>query len=389
MSHNIEWLFIASVLIYTLVSLSISIISLIYYRRGVKALNYIIAYFGLLAITGLFQFLTPFLHDKSIILGLYEGVSSPLAYNPVRNIGLLSFIVLFVFGEHILNDEINKFRLSIAVASISIYFVVLLYYIVNDKLIYVNDILPFAQQTRLDELAYDLVVYLSLLIMTYAFYKQYKNSVNSDYTSSIRLVYFALTFFTIAYLYEWMEHFFAIVDIDFVYFSLPVFIALAYVYTTNPHFAYYTPYNIHFLQITMNTGRLIYAADVKSRSYQSDFFLSFSLANINLLLTETLMSNKSDIVMERIKLNQGEIIFETIDDVILAVYTERSSRVLRKSMNYFIREFIDAYKEAIELYRKGIYENIIDDIDNLLKRCIPLLSSKMIHAKDIREVNYP
>lgn len=297
--------------------------------------------------------------------------------------GLLSILALFVFAEHILNDEVNKVRLSIIFSSLTIYIVVLLNFMVNQELIYVNDIFPFAQETRLDEFAYDIIWFLSLIMITLAFYKQYRNSTNSEYTSSILLIFIALSIFTVSYLYEWMEHFFPIVDIDFVYFSIPVFIALAYVYTKNPHFVYYTPHDIHFLQITMNTGRLIYTADVKSRTTEKDFFLSFSITGINTLLTEVLMSNLSDIKMEKIKLNHGEIIFQVIDDVILTVYTEKSSRLLKRSMKYFIREFIKENNEILEMYRKRTFTNIIGSLDELLKKCIPLLSSKVIEAKAV------
>lgn len=70
-SHEIDWFLLTVVMIYTIVGLVICIIAILDFRKGVRALDYIIVYFGLLTLTGIIQFLIPFLHDDLSFFFLY------------------------------------------------------------------------------------------------------------------------------------------------------------------------------------------------------------------------------------------------------------------------------------------------------------------------------
>lgn len=363
---------------YTAIAIFIALNGIRNYRQGIHAIDYLIVYFSLLGITGVLQIMIALFHQSFWILDTYQGISDPLAYNPVRNLGLLAMILLYVFAEHILRNSLHLVRFSVMISSVIIYSLVAIRFYQTGELLLMDEFFSFAQPTRLDEFAYDIIFFQAVLLTTFSFYKQYKLSVNTKYTKNIKIILFGLTIFAIGYLWEFAEHFFPIADLDFLYFSIPLFISLAVVYFLDPKFIYYTPHDIYFLQISTVNGNLIYSAEFQDTKTSADFFLTFSITGINSMLTEALKSTKETIQMKRIILNDGELVFEQIDDLILTVYVEKLSKLLRRSLQYFMRQFKIEFADYLtKSSETQVYEKISDPIYTLYQ-CIPTLTSKII-----------
>jgi len=343
------------------------------------SLDYLVAIFGLLFLSGIAVLLQTFFHDRIWIFYNYEGISSPVAYSIVRNLGTLSMIFIYILAEHILNERANIIRASILTSSISVYMLNMFYYQNTKKLILVSDVLPFARDTRLDELAYDLIWLLSLYLILYAYIQQYKISVNSIYRQKIKLIIIAISIFDILYIYEFLEHFLNIRDIDFIIFSAPTMIIFGVIYLKTPNFSYYVPSNVSFLQISTIDGHLIYSADLRKSDISKDYLTNVSLSSINTLLSEVIDADSSKNKLKSINFDHGTIIFETVGEFIAILFVDKSSKILRRSMKYLIHEFVKKYEDQIQSKLNGVLLNDFKNVEELISRCIPMIESKLLY----------
>jgi len=151
-------------LVYTIIAIFIAVNGIRNYRQGIHAIDYLIVYFSILGLTGVLQISIALFHQSVWILDSYQGTSDPLTYNPVRNLGLLAMIFLYVFAEHILRNSFHLLRFSIIISSLVVYSLVGVRFYQTGELLLMNEFFSFAQPTRLDEFAYDIIFFLTVLL---------------------------------------------------------------------------------------------------------------------------------------------------------------------------------------------------------------------------------
>lgn len=352
-------------------------------RNKIKTLDYMILIFVTVVLTSISQIAMLLFQDDIWLLQFYKGEGSPLFYNPVRDFSLIGVICFYILAEYLLRERLHSLRVSVIVSSLVVYLLVPIYHHNTGQMIWTNQIIPFANKTRLDEFANDIIWYLSIIMIQYTYYKQYKASINSEYRRNILTIFVGISIFSICYIWEIMEHFLPIIDIDVTIFMLPVFFSFGYVYLTKPNFAYYTPASISFLQIATADGLLIYTADLRINSESKEYLLTMSISSINSLLREIVDPINKRIYLNSINFNKGAIMFEQIGNIILMLHTENPSRILRQSMRYLIHEFTDLYKETIRSSALGVHSEGFKGVEDLIVRCIPTIQSRLFSLNNM------
>jgi hypothetical protein len=246
----------------------------------------------------------------------------------------------------------------------------------------VNDLLPFAQSTRLDELFYDIILFTSLLMITYVYFQQYQVSDDEFYRRNILYIVIGFSFFLLTYTIEISEHFFPIPDVDFVFFTLPMFLIIGYVYLRYPNFIFYTPIDVSLLQISTTSGHLLYATEFKSKISSRDYLISIGLSGLNNMLGEIVDPDTEGLTINSIHFDRGVILFEKLNDLVAIIQADHESYILRESIRYLIREFHTQYGSQIRNIEGGVMFNNFKEIDALLTRCIPMIQSKIIIHKE-------
>jgi len=349
-------------------------------QTSVHALDWLMAIFGSVSLLGITQITKLFLHEKIPIFG-FEG--GPLGLDLVRTVHLLSLIVLYRMSESFLSDRLNSIRLTLVTALISMYYTIAIIYIARGVIIETGDIIPFAKDiSRLDALIFDTLQVFIISMIFYVFYEQYRISDNNTIRKYLGIILIAVLIFLITSLIELFEHFFLNSDINAFQTAIPTFLLLAYFYIKNPNFVYLAPANVSFLQLVKKDGTLLYAAELTNELNTTDFLIAPSLTSISSMLNE-LLSGSTDRMVELKKFDYigGFILFEKIGSINAILQTDRPSMMLKRSMRYFLREFIKEYEEQIDNY-KGFIGKSASGLspDDLFIKCIPIVQSKAIKS---------
>jgi hypothetical protein len=334
--------------------------------------------FGLSSSSGFVKILKSYLHESVAFLDLYKGEMSPLLFNPVRNLGVLTFLILFVWAEHTMRENIHPIRLGIIISTLTIYIYTGINYQLTDNLLTVDSLLPFAQDTRLGELAYDILGLVCVITPLYAFIKQYR-VVKSNHLRRLISTMFASFFFLIGGLiYELNEHFFPIPDIDMSYFIAPAFLIAGYIYIRNPNFIYFASAEVNFLQIIRGDGLLIYAVEIQNRGIDTgDYLVAPSLTSFGVMFKEIVRNENAEV--KEIRFNQGSILYEQIDNLVLVLQSTHSSRILHRAMRYLLREFKKEFGEGLNQDNiTKAFENNLVNPEVLIQRCIPVVESTQL-----------
>ncbi|MHA2503052.1 MAG: hypothetical protein ACXAE3_09290 [Candidatus Kariarchaeaceae archaeon] len=363
---------------YTLITAYI--FAVIGYRRvreGIKALDYLLVIFALIILSGTFQFLDPIFEGSLLLFSVYISNVTPLAYDPVRNLGVLTFLAIYVFAEYTLAERLSKFRVSIIVSAVTVYFIVFLVYLTSGRMILMSDVLPVLQDTRLDEFAYDVIVFIAITLLDYSFIKQYRVVDIKEVERDLLYLVIGFSIFCILYVVEIMEHFLPIPDINFIFFTLPVFLVLGVIYLKNPRFIYSNTSDIHFMQVATSDGHLIMVSELRREGDVIEYLTPVSLSSINSLFMEMIGRNQQETFqLNSIQFDQGSIFFETKDDLFVIVYVEQPTKILRSSIAYFIDQFNLEFADDIHHFSGGVMFEGRLDIEPLLRKCIPILQSK-------------
>ncbi len=327
--------------------------------------------------TGIIQLSSYFFHNYWLF-SMFDDESSPMMFSIVRNLGIIFMLLVYYFSESMIRNTPNPFRLSLLSTALFGYLISGIYFINTGHLIRTNEIMPFAQATKWDEFCYDIIFLTGLLILFYNFYKQFEQSVEGIFKKNLLFLLIGIGVFLLTYLVEIMEHFLPIPDVDFVIFSVPMFLIIGYVYISNPNFIFYTPIDISLLQISSIDGHLIYSQEFVSEVSSKEYLISIGLSGVNSILEEIVDPETQGLTIRSIDFVGGTLIFEQIGELVAVVQADRETLTLRKSIHYLIEEFYKEYGRSITAVEGGVTHNEFHDIEALILRCIPIIQSKLV-----------
>lgn len=351
-------------------------------RRSIRALDYLIVFFIFVNLAVTSQLGNLFLHDEIFIFSLYQGTSSPLMFDMVRNFTVLSLITLYVMAEHIIQERLTLVRSGIIIVALVFYLFELVYYLSEGSVLSIQILFPFAQDTRLGEFFFDIIHFTAIGTLIYAFILQKQYSKLQSFQQNLNLILFGLVVYVLGYTYEISEHFFPIIDINATFFTTPTFIIIGYVYIRNPQMVYIAPTNIRFLQVIHKNGHLLFGAEVKDGISDTELFVAPVLSSLNNLFNEMLPEqNDEESIIENIKLSTGSILFEKVDEILLILQSSHPSRIIKRAMRHFVREFTKIYEDQLSSLsftgKLTTYQGQ-ETPEDLLKRCIPVLMDKIL-----------
>ncbi len=339
---------------------------------GINALDWFIAIFGTTFVMAIFQILKLYFQDSWALFRFAEDTHSLLT-NPVRVFHLIALLILFVMAEYFLNDRLDPLHFGILMTLLGAYVFLSVIYPITGILIKTNELIAFAQPTTIDGLLFDLIQIEVVLLLQYVYFKQYQVTQ----TQSIKkyLVFLNMVLFTyfIGSVIEILEHFVPIGDINAFLTTLPMFLLLAAFYIRYPNFIYLAPSKVKFLQLISDTGELLYAVEISEATRSKEFLIAPIFASVNSLIGE-LVGNEQ-ITMKTYIYDNGVILLEKIGNVQAILQAERSAKVLRRSMRYFLREFIKSFEDQIHKFSGAIVPSNGIHPDDILRKCIPIVQS--------------
>lgn len=377
MTHNIKvGTVIATSIIVVIVSLILYLLIQRKRKYEMKALNIIIWLFTSLLILSATSILRAFTHDY-IPIFVDKDSLHPIIVNIIRILNYIFILTIYIFGEQVISVKINRIRLmTLSVFTTSIIIVGIIDLKFN-MLILTSDVLPFASDTRLDELLFDIIQVFVILFIFYVFHLQYKFASSKSLKTYALYIQLAAFLYALSMIYELFEHLLNIPDLDAFITGLPTIFVLGYVYIIHPRYIHLVPADIKFLQIIVKGGIPVYAADFDKEKSNLEFLVGPGLFSINTMIGELVDQNSSDFIIHSINHSNGTILFEQVGNLIGVIQTSRDSHLLRSSMQYLLQNFDEIYREDLINYTGILHDREITP-DELLIKCMPIIESKQI-----------
>jgi len=144
-------------------------------------------------------------------------------------------------------------------------------------------------------------------------------------------------------------------------------------YLTDFNYIYRLPYDNFILVVALKHGPAIHAVEFETKrdiQLQKDL-ISGLLTSVNQIFNVEFHSDKP---LTLVKSEDINILLETGEHVTIFIITENTSKVLRRSLRRYLREFENQYKEP--LVTDATKVDVFDDATDLIKPIFPFMKIK-------------
>jgi len=379
MSHQLDAGHLLPAMIMTILTLTIVI--LLYTRRkrtGIKALTWLIYLFASLFLLGALETFTLIAHDYIFFLN-FDDSTTPLIINPIRLANLVTIIIIFLFTESIMSATTNSWRFGTMIVFLTSISLVGLIDLALGYRLTTDMMIPFANPTGFDEFLFDSLQLYVVGYLGYMFYQQTLHTTSNQYLKYVYFLRFATLLYTLAMLYEFLEHLAPIRDINAFVSVLPTIILLAYTYLKYPNMIYLVPTDVKFLQlISVDSGVPVYVAEFDEDENSMEFLVGPGLSSIRNMLEELLKEQNNPFHLKSFAYSSGYLLFEEGSGLFALLQTDRLSTILLNSLKYFISEFELLFGPQLKSYKGKLEEVDGMSPDDLLRKCIPMIHSRSI-----------
>ncbi|MCY3412781.1 MAG: hypothetical protein INQ03_14180 [Candidatus Heimdallarchaeota archaeon] len=377
MTDSIDPIQVAATLINLIVVTTITILLIRRKQKlGIKALNILIWVFGSLMTLTIAELIRIFF-QQNIPIFLENNDQFPVLIDPIRILNYIFIFTIYIFGEQVVSANFNRKRMVIVGVLTTSILIIGIIDLRFNMLILTSDFIPFANDTRLDEFIFDIYQFFIIAFAFYVFQLQRVHASSPSLKKYALYLQIASSLFMGAMAIEVSEHIQSEFDIDAFISGVPTILVLGYVYVFHPRYIHLVPSEIKFLQIILKGGIPIYAADFDKKMNNIEFLVGPGLFSISTMIGELIESNLDDFHLYSIKHSNGTILFEKVGNLVGVIQTSRDSYLLRSSMQYFLTNFQDSYREDLINFTGILQERNITP-DELLVKCMPVVESKQM-----------